>query len=487
MSRRTVPGEAVWTFGVLPPAFEDRAVSMTRRKLLQWLGEGALAASLPSAIGLAEVQTSDRFSDKDDLTAHASFRLNHADEALLDEIERAACRFFLEQADPFTGQVLDRAAAQNPSGALSSNRMASIAATGFGLAALCIADHRGYAPHKQVRAQVLRTLSFHAEHLPHEHGFFYHFNDRSTGKPMPFSELSSIDTCLLLCGVLTARAYFQRDAEIVRYAAAIYERVDWPWMLNGGKQFSMGWNPPSAKHPGFLKATWNHYCEMMMLPLLALGSPTHPVGDSIWHSFTRPTMSYAGFTYISAADPLFVHQYSHAFYDFRGVRDEYTNYFENSRTATRAHKAFCLSLNFPYGEDYWGISASDSATGYQAWGGPPRIGRIDGSVVPYATAGSLPFLPEECLVVQRSLRARFSEHGWGRYGFCDAMHPAVNFYNGDVLGIDLGITALMIENLRSGFVWSVFKRNPEVGAAMRKAGFVKDPVSGPAASQSASQ
>ena len=451
-----------------------------RREAIRLLGAGALCG-LP-AFSAAEGHARRRASRH--LAAHAeaskSSKLARADERLLDEIERAACRFFVEQADPVTGQVLDRAAASNTTGALSPNRMASIAATGFGLAALCIADHRGYVPHARVRAQVLRTLRFHAEQLPHEHGFFFHFNDRSTGKPMPFSELSSIDTSLLLCGVLTARGYFAGDAEIVRYATAIYERVDWPWMLtrtaDTGQQFSMGWNPPGSKKPGFLKATWNHYCELMMLPLLAMGSPTHPVSDSVWHSFTRPRMTYDNLTYIGAADPLFVHQYSHAFYDFRGIRDQYANYFENSIMATRAHKAFCLSLKFPYGEDYWGISASDSAAGYQAWGGPPRLGQIDGSIVPYATAGSLPFLPEECLVVQRSLRARFSARGWGRYGFCDAMHPAVNFYDGDVLGIDLGITALMIENFRSGFVWEVFKRNPEVGAALYKAGFVPDPT-----------
>lgn len=454
--------------------------ALDRREAVRLLAGGAACTS-PALAAAAAIAQHTRFGAASGATNSAPLpasRLAPADDALLDEIERAACRFFMEQADPLTGQVLDRAAAINPTGALSPNRMASIAATGFGLAALCIADRRGYLPHAQVRAQVLRTLKFHAERLPHEHGFFYHFNDRVTGTPQQFSELSSIDTCLLLCGVLTARAHFGAIPEVVRYATALYERVDWPWMLSAtpeaSQQFSMGWNPPGSSRPGFLKATWNHYCEMMMLPLLAMGSPTHPVSDSVWHSFARPTMTYGDFTYIGAADPLFVHQYSHAFYDFRHVRDAYANYFENSVTATRAHKAFCLSLHFPYGEDYWGISASDSATGYQAWGGPPRIGRVDGSIVPYATAGSLPFCPQDCLAVQRSLRTRFSAQGWGRYGFCDALHPAANFYNGDVLGIDLGITVLMAENLRSGFVWETFKRNPEVGLAMRRAGFVAD-------------
>ena len=398
------------------------------------------------------------------------------DEALLDELERRGCRYFVEQADPTTGQVLDRARDDNSAGTLDPRRLASIAATGFGLAALCIADHRGFLPRLAALAQVRRTLAFHADVLLNEHGFFYHFNDRSTGAPAKGNEVSSIDTCLLLCGVLTARAYFHADAAIVRYATKIYERVDWPWMLDGGQQFRMGWHPPSSRDPGFLTASWSHYCEMMMLPLLAMGSPTHPVDAAVWHSFSRPTITYDGLTYISGNDPLFTHQYSHAFFDFRHVRDQYANYFTNSVLATRAHKAFCLSLGEPYSDVYWGISASDSAAGYQAWGGPPAQGRLNGSVVPYATAGSLPFLPAACLRVQHALKANFGDRAWGRYGLCDAFHPAANWYDPDVLGIDLGISVLMAENLRSGFIWETFKRNPEVPRAMRKAGFKPDCV-----------
>ncbi len=380
----------------------------------------------------------------------------------------------MEQVGAENGQVLDRARADNTTGLRDARRNASIAATGFGLSALCIAHQRGYAERAGIEAQVSRTLRFHAEVLPHEHGFFFHFNDIDTGKPFARSEVSSIDTALLLCGVLTARAYFGSNREIVRFATTIYERVDWSWMLSqaagASSLFSMGWKTDS----GFIKATWNHYCELMMIPLLAMGSPTHPVSPSVWSAWSRPKMTYDGMTYISGDDPLFVHQYSHAWFDFRGHRDAYADYFQNSVTATKAHKAFCLDLGKPYSDRYWGISASDSAAGYQAWGGPPKIGGVDGSVVPCAAAGSLPMLPAECLLTLRALRQDFGTKAWGRYGFCDAFHPAADWYDPDVLGIDLGIGALMAENLRTGFVWKTFARNPEVGIGMKKAGFKRD-------------
>ena len=420
---------------------------MLRREVLRLLGASAVTSALP-------------------LTALTASSLAADDDAFLDEMERAACLYFVEQASPATGQVLDRAVNRNLTGKLDSRRMASVSATGFGLTALCIAAERGYRPRGQAVEQVKRTLRYHVEVLPNEHGFFSHFNDLETGKPFPGSEISSIDSAIFFCGALTARGYFQDDAEIVQLATTLYERVDWPWMLDGGTTFSMG-----LRRGRFLDARWNHYCELMMIYLLAIGSPTHPVDPACWAAWTRPRMSFGSFEYISSDDPLFVHQYSHAWFDFRHKHDAYADYFANSITATRAHKAFCLSLGKPYSDDYWGISASDSQHGYTAWGGPPAHGGIDGSIVPYATAGSLPFLPEACLRVQRALKANYGEHAWGRYGFCDAFHPQALWYDPDVLGIDLGISVLMAENLRSGFVWRMFGRNPEVGIAMRRAGF----------------
>jgi len=425
---------------------------MDRRKVLQMLTGAALLPGVPAlAAGGAALQSSS---------------LSPEDDVFLDDLERRGCLYFVEQAGAKSGQVLDRAAAFNTNGKRDPRLMASIAATGFGLSALCVAEQRGYQPRAQVIAQVRRTLHYHLEQMPGEHGFFYHFNDVDLGGSYGGSEVSSIDTALLMCGVLTARAHFHQDAEIVHLATSLYERVDWPWMLNGGQTLSMGWRRGS-----FLQSRWNHYCELMMLYLLALGSPTHPIDSACWDAWSRPTMKYAGFEYISASDPLFVHQYSHAWFDFRHKRDKYADYFANSITATRAHEAFCLSLGKPYSLDYWGISASDSQHGYTAWGGPPGFGKIDGSVVPYTTAGSLPFLPADCLRVLRSLKERYGDKAWGRYGFCDAFHPDAQWYDPDALGIDLGIGVLMAENLRSGFVWQTFARNPEVAVAFRKAGF----------------
>jgi hypothetical protein len=397
--------------------------------------------------------------------AHAAYRAlyqpSHEEDAFLGQLTRRGCAFFWEQASPNTGQVLDRARAAGP----EKRRMASIAATGFGLAALCIADARAYYPHPQIVERVRRTLRFHWTTLPQVHGFYYHFADAETGVTARGSELSSIDTTLLLAGVLAARAYFD-DAEIEDLATKIYQRINWPWMLNDGITLSMGWFP----NKGFLSARWNTYSEEMMMYLLAIGSPTHPLSPARWNSFARPKVTYDGIEYVGTTAPLFIHQYSQAFVDFQNIRDHYLDYFQNSINATRAHKQFCLDLGEPYTDDYWGITASDSIHGYTAWGGPPKMGPIDGSVVPCAAAGSLPFLPPDCLQVLSSLHRHFPA-AWGRYGFCDAFHPAASWYDPDVLGIDLGIGVLMAENLRTGHVWANFMKNPEVPAALRLCGF----------------
>jgi len=389
------------------------------------------------------------------------------DEELLNEIQRASFDFFWNEASPKTGQVKDRALANGNDN--NTHKMSSIAATGFGLTSLCIGDQRGFGKPADILERVRNTLQFLANDLPHVHGFYYHFLHMETGQRWEKCELSSIDTSLLLCGVLTARQYFV-DHEIKDLATRIYERVDWPWMLNGGTTLSMGWHPES----GFLDARWEHYCELMMIYLLGIGSPTHPLSADTWKAWTRPVLKYHGIEYISGNDPIFTHQYSQAWFDFRKKRDAYTDYFENSIKATKAHKLFCLSLRdrFPdYSEDLWGISASDYAQGYTAWGGPPPQGPIDGSIVPSATGGSLAFLFEDCMRVLRNIRGRYREKAWNKYSFVDAFNPLTGWYDQDVLGIDLGITMLMAENHRTGLVWDTFMKNPEAQSAMKKAGF----------------
>jgi hypothetical protein len=430
-------------------AGQDGKRMMNRRELLKAMAAAAGIALVPRGLAYAR----------------EDWKPASGDESFLDDLERQGCLFFWEQGSPQTGQILDRAS-NNLTGSRDPRRMASIASTGFGLTALCIADHRGYLPHAQIVERVKTTLDWHLNSFPEVHGFFYHFTDIETGERFRGSELSSVDTTILLCGMLMARAYFD-DPQIKSLAQQIYERVDWPWMLNGGKAFSMGWQPES----GFLKNRWDHYCELMMIDLLAIGSPTYPVSPDCWNNFTRSEIHYDGYSYISGDDPLFTHQYSQAWFDFRGKHDAYADYFTNSITATRAHRAFCLDHPKWFNEDYWGVTSSDYVGGYTAWGGPPAIGPLDGTVVPSAAAGSLAFLPADCIAVLRAMRSKWGKQAWGRFGFVDAFHPAANWYDPDVLGIDQGISVLMAENLRSGLVWNTFMRNPECVTAMQRVGF----------------
>ncbi len=434
---------------------------ISRRNFLHLSALGALSLPLAS-IGC---------SPRKKVFAESGAPYAAPDEQFLDEIERASFEFFWNEASPTTGQIRDRALlnGRDAKGRESRN-MASIASTGFGLAGLCIADQRGYRKSTEIVDRVQRTLQFLWRDMPHEHGFYFHFTDINTGRRWEKCELSSIDTSLLLCGILTARQHFS-DPEIQDLATKIYNRVDWPWMLNGGPTFSMGWHPES----GFIDGRWEHYCELMMIYLLGIGSPTHPVPAETWEAWSRPVIRYQGLEYISGNDPIFTHQYSQAWFDFRNKHDGHADFFENSTKATKAHKLFCLSLQerFPgYSDHLWGISASDSAHGYTAWGGPPELGKLDGSIVPCATGGSLPFLYDDCMTVLRNIRGRYGDKGaWGAYGFVDAFNPLTGWYNPDVIGIDVGATMLMAENQRTGFVWNTFMKNREAQSAMERVGF----------------
>jgi len=430
----------------------------SRREVIKMCGMSLLAPPLTALAGRSE-------PDSQTYSPPTGAPYEGTDEQLLEEIQRASFEFFWNEASATTGQVKDRATVNGK----DTHTMSSIAATGFGLTSLCIGDRRGYRKSADILERTKRTLRFLIDGTPNVHGFFYHFLHIETGKLWEKVELSSIDTSLLLCGVLTARQYFA-DQEVKDLATKIYERVDWQWMLNGGATVSMGWHPET----GFLKARWEHFCELMMIYLLGIGSPTHPLPASSWDAWKRPTIKYEGLEFISGNDPIFTHQYSHAWFDFRKRRDAYADYFENSVKATKAHKLFCLSLRdrFPdYSENLWGISASDYANGYTAWGGPPPQGPIDGSIVPCATGGSLPFLFEDCIKVLRNLRGAYRERVWTKYSFLDAFNPLTGWYDTDVLGIDLGITMLMAENHRTGFVWEQFMKNEEVKRGMERAGF----------------
>lgn len=427
---------------------------MTRRTMLSKLALGiAGAAGAVGGVACAPGRTS------------APHRFSPQDEDFLEELERASFRLFWDHAHPQTGQVKDRVAPAGKEG----KPISSIAATGFGLSALCLADRRQWVKPGEARERARTTLRFLADKMPHEHGFYYHFVDWATGAREWRCEVSSIDTALLLCGVLTCRQHFA-DAEIQDLAGGIFDRVDWRWLYRDGPFLGHGWTPER----GFLAAQWDAYCEHMMLYLMAIGASHNGIPAESWKAWKRPRISYEGFNYINAEAPLFIHQYSHAWIDFRQRRDEFADYYENSVVATRAHRKFCMKLagEFPdYSGELWGITASDSAKGYVVWGGPPRMGPIDGSIVPCAAGGSLPFLPRETLQVLRVARERFGKQIWNQYAFADAFNPANGWVAPDRVAINTGITLMMAENARTGFFWETFMKNSEITQAMQRVGF----------------
>lgn len=409
-----------------------------------------------------------------DVRAAQLHHFSARDEVFLQDLERRSFQYFWDQASPRTGLVLDRTETDGSPADEDHRYIASIAATGFGLTAICIATERGWINRAAARERARLTLQFFARRAIQERGWFYHWMDVNTGERRWRSEVSSIDTALLVAGALTARKYFREDSEIAGLATTIYERIDFPWMLNGHPTLlSMGWHPET----GFIKARWDDYSEHLILYLLAIGSPTHPITPESWYAWRRNWNEYAGYRYLGQT-PLFTYQYSQAWIDFRGrteAKGEHIDYFQNSVKATLAHRQFCIDLTQEfsgYGPNVWGISASDSVKGYVAWGGPPRDPAIDGSVVPYAVAGSLMFVPHLAIAALKTMRAKYPRV-YGKYGFADAFNPNTGWINRDVIGIDLGITIVSTENARSGNVWRWFMRNAEIIRAMDLVGLQK--------------
>lgn len=431
-------------------------------------GNGVVAAATALALGIGLA-----CSPAPRPTFPATPALARADEALLDDLSRRAFLYFIQQADVGTGLVRDRARADGTPVAEPNGDIASIAAGGFGLTALCIGAERDWMEPAEARQRARVSLRFLSERAAHERGWFYHFVDARSGERRWQSEVSSFDTALLLAGVLTARQCFSEDPEIRALATSLYERVDFPWMLAGHPSLlSMGWKPET----GFIESRWDRHFEQPILVLLGIASPTHPLAPEAWTAWKREWVTYDGYRYVAGAAPLFIHQYSQAWVDFRGRRDReppHVDYFENSVIATRAHRQFCIDLaqRFPsYSEDIWGITASDSVNGYVAWGGPPATPEIDGTVVPCAAAGSLMLAPDIALAALRRMRERFGDRTYGRYGFVDAFNPATGWVDSDVIGINVGISLLSAENLRSERVWRWFMANPEIRPAMERAG-----------------
>ena len=383
------------------------------------------------------------------------------DEAFLDELQRRAFLYFWEQTDPATGLTKDRAG-----NFVDGDRgIASMAATGFGLTALTLGESRGWVSREAAYARALTTLRQLRFRQAHVRGWFHHFVDAASGEPLPTSEVSSIDTALLLAGALAAGRHFA-GTEVETLAREIYERVDFPWMMtDGGAKpdeltLSMGWTPK-----GFLAARWDDYSEHQILYVLGLGSPTHPLPAASWRAWRRPTDGAP----TQASGPLFTHQYSQLWLDLRGWKDDGQDYFARSVETTLAHRDAAVAARGEhpaYGPNCWGWTACDGPEGYRAYGAYPDGKGHDGTIAPAAAGGSTAFTPGPSVAALRYMKERYGDRVWGRYGFADAFNADPRWrerFNAeglwrspDVVGIDQGAILLAVENARSGRVWSEF-------------------------------
>lgn len=431
-----------------------------------------------------------------------------ADLALLDSLQRRTFDFFWEQSDARTGLTPDRWPTQS---------FASIAAVGFALTAYPIGAERGWVTREQAAERTLVTLRFfwNAPQGPDSSGvagykgFFYHFLDMQEGRRFETVELSTIDTALLLAGVLFCQSYFDgadpEEMAIRAYADSLYLRAEWTWMQPNPPLVNHRWRPED----GYSLSDWKGYDESMILYVLALGSPSFPVNAAAWPAFTRTYVwgVFHGYTHVNF-EPLFGHQYSHVFIDFRGIRDAYMrgrgmDYFENSRRAVLSQRAYAIanpSAWRGYGANVWGLTASDgpidstfvvdgrSRTFHTYWarGAAATQIRDDGTIAPTAAAASLPFAPEVVMPAIRAMRERSSGQVYERYGFLDAFNPTLTvpvplrhgrvdpehgWFDTDYLGIDQGPILAMIENHRTGLVWRVMRGNPHIVRGLRRAGF----------------
>lgn len=404
--------------------------------------------------------------------------------AFLDYVQQANFDYFWYEANPANGLIPDRTA---------NGSACSIAAVGFGLTAIGIGVDHGWISRTQGVARVLVTLSTFLQKpqgtntsgMIGYNGWFYHFLDMNTGLRSPNSEVSSIDTALLLSGILYAKQYFNgtnSDETSIRVLAdAIFNRLDWTWMSRGTSAVSMGWFPPGS----FITNNWVGYDEGMIIYLLGMGKATNPLpasGWSIWTNGYTWATNY-GQAYVQFP-PLFGHANSHCWVDFRHVADAYMNshgstYFENSRRATRAQLAYCIAnpLHWPgYSSNVWGLTACDDPfVGYEAHGAPPAQ-NDDGTIAPAAPGGAMAFTPEYSLPTLQYMYGNFRTNLWTANGFRDAFNlRSPPWYDTDELGIDQGPIVIMIENYRTQRVWKLFMQNAEIQRGLRQAGFVTLP------------
>lgn len=421
-------------------------------------------------------------------------------DALIDDLEHRTFNWFWETSNAENGLVNDRWPTQS---------FSSIAAVGFGLTAYGIGAERGWVPREDAAKRVLTTLKFFENGVDGQNGFYYHFVDMKTGKRFKDVELSTIDTTLFLAGALFCQSYFDRDNDTERAiretAERLYTRAEWDFFLARPPLISMGWTPEHGLHD----YDYTGYNEAMILYILAIGSPTHPVSPKAWNFYTK---SYKWGTLYGQEHvvfpPLFGHQYSHVWIDFRGIQDHVMrskgiDYFENSRRATIAQREYAKENPHGwrgYNENVWGLTACDGPFDgkltingsertfhtYAARGISPYELRDDGTIAPTAAASSIAFTPEFSIAAIAAMRKTYGDHLYQKYGFIDSFNPTLNFeqkvqmghivpkvgwFDHDYLGIDQGPIVAMIENHRSGLVWKTMKKNEHLRRGLRRAGF----------------
>ena len=417
------------------------------------------------------------------------------DETLLDDLQRAAFGYFVQTVNPANGLVADTSRANSP---------VSIAVVGFALASYPVAVERGWMTRANAITTSLAALRFlwssdqsGTPGATGYHGFYYHFLDQATGARAWRSEVSMIDTALLIAGALTACSYFTaptpEERELRELVDGIYGRIDWVWAQDGGHTLRQGWKPES----GFLHYGWEGYSEAILLYVLAAGSPTHAIQGACYHAWTSTYQWENLYGHdVLYAGPLFVHQFSHAWLDLRGIRDcimreKQSDYFENSRSATYVQREYADRNPHEfagYDASCWGLSAGDGPSderpdvqyekrrlfGYAARGVP--YGPDDGTLSPAAVLAALPFAPEIALPAMRAMIERYPEivtRGRLTSGF----NPSFALANGRPwvspghYGLDQGIIVMMVENYRSGLLWRLMRECPYVTSGLRRAGF----------------
>lgn len=389
-----------------------------------------------------------------------------SDEELLHTIQEKAFLYFVKEANQANGLIRDRAS--NFAGKTISSP-ASIAAVGFGLTAYGVGVERGWMSRQAALIQAARTLEFFWETAPQEKGFFYHFLKMDKGTRDAGCELSPIDTALFLAGAFFISEYLD-DPHLKELTQKIYDRVDWEWMLNGGTTLALAWSPEQK----FSRLRWDHYNESMIMYFMAIASKTHPIPASSWLQIERPVGSYKNYRLLQMP-PLFTHQYSHIWIDFRGKNDGIADYFQNSVQATLANKAYCMDKadkSKSYGPDSWGLTASDGPNGYKAYGAPPGWATADGTLAPTGCGSSIVFTPKESISCLRYFYEKLGKRLWGKYGFADAFNLDRNWISPMVIGIDQGALLLMIENYRSGLIWKIMAKQNWLKESMDRVGFV---------------